>query len=35
VISFLREIEGLRFFEALDALEGLALRDEGQRQDNQ
>jgi DNA primase len=35
VISFLREIEGLRFFEALDMLEALALRDEGDRQDNQ
>jgi DNA primase len=35
VISFLREIEGLRFFEALDMLEALALRDEGKRQANQ
>jgi DNA primase len=35
VISFLRETEGLRFFEALDMLEALALRDEGKRQDNQ
>jgi DNA primase len=31
VISFLREIEGLRFFEALDMLEALARRDEGER----
>jgi DNA primase len=35
VISFLREIEGLRFFEALDMLEALTLRDEGNRQDKQ
>jgi DNA primase len=35
VISFLREIEGLRFFEALDMLEALALRDEGDRPNNQ
>jgi len=35
VINFLREIEGLRFYEALDALEGLALRDEQERRENQ
>jgi DNA primase len=33
VISFLREIEGLRFFEALDMLEALAMRDEGKRRE--
>ena len=33
VISFLREIEGLRFFEALDVLEALGMRDEGERRD--
>ena len=35
VIDFLREIERLRFHEALDALEGWSRRDGGKPQDPQ